>query len=64
MRTLKTVTVALTLVCGMAHRQVGRRLQEAAGRAAEREATRQTEQRTERAVDSAFDGGVQQLFAR
>ena len=57
MNTLKTVTVtvALTLVCGMAHGQVGRRLQEAAGRAAERAATRQTEQRTERAVDSAID---------
>jgi outer membrane protein OmpA-like peptidoglycan-associated protein len=60
MNILKTVSVtfALALLCSTAHSQVGKRLQDAAGRSAERAATKQTEQRTERAVNNAIDGAL------
>jgi len=52
------MTFALLLAYSTAYGQVGRRLQEAAGRAAERAATQQTEQRVEGAVNSAIDGAL------
>jgi len=61
---LVSVTFVLALLCCAAHSQVGRRLNEAAGRAAERAATNQTERRTEDAVnkgiDAIFDGNQNQ----
>ena len=55
---LVSVTFALALTCSVAQAQVGRRLQDAAGRAAERSATQQTEKRTEDAVNKAIDGAL------
>jgi outer membrane protein OmpA-like peptidoglycan-associated protein len=55
---LVSATFALALVCSTAQAQVGRRLQDAAGRAAERAATQQTEKRVEGAVNNAIDGAL------